>query len=113
MSSTGQKFQSDETTLDDVRGGLWGSEPTESHERSEAAIAEGRPESLNRSGLTYRTPADVRAIPHSQVERWIRDDNLPGPRFSPERWCQQVLQLVIDSAQHRLGMRTHGVKVTL
>ena len=53
MNRTGQKFQSDETTLDDVRGGLWGSEPTVSHERSEAAIAEGRPESLNGSGLTF------------------------------------------------------------
>ena len=68
---------------------------------------------MSSTGLTYRTPADVRAIPNGQIERWIREDSLPGPRFSPERWSQQVLQLVIDSAKHRLGMRTHGVRVDL
>jgi len=67
----------------------------------------------NSSGLVYRTPADVRAIPNAQIEQWIRDDSLPGPRFSSERRCQQVLALVVDSAKHRLGIRTHGVKVTL
>ena len=32
---------------------------------------------MNRTGLRYRTPADVRAIPNEQWEEWLRGETLP------------------------------------
>lgn len=39
---------------------------------------------MSSTGLRFRTPADVRAIPSSQWEEWIRAKVIPWEQFAPD-----------------------------
>lgn len=52
--------------------------------------------------LTYRTPADVRAIPNAQWERWHRDGTNPLPAFSAEASCQMALRYAMQGHARRI-----------
>lgn len=60
---------------------------------------------MNRTGLTYRTPADVRAIPHLQWEAWLRAEAVPFRAFAATAHVQEVLRTILDATQNRMGAR--------
>lgn len=61
---------------------------------------------MNRTGLVYRTPADVRAIPNQRWEAWLRGhEAFPGAAFSADRWVQHTLREVLNATERRLNTR--------
>jgi hypothetical protein len=57
---------------------------------------------MNPSGLTYRTPGDVRAIPNEQWGRWFTAGTNPLPLFSPDRHTQMCLRHVLKAHARRI-----------
>ena len=57
---------------------------------------------MNRTGLTYRTPADVRAIPNRQWERWICARAIPYHEFAAEKRTQQTMRSCAALAAKRV-----------
>jgi len=53
--------------------------------------------------ITYRTPADVRAIPNRQWEEWLREDAVPFRAFAPAAHCQMALRHVLKATQRRMA----------
>jgi len=65
------------------------------------------PANKTSTGLLYRTPADVRAIPNEQWERWLRGQEHVSPTaFSSEASCQMALRYVAKAHQRRIEART-------
>ncbi len=58
---------------------------------------------MSSTGLLYRTPADVRAIPNAQWERGHRDRFNPLPMFSAERRCQMALRYTMQAHVRRIA----------
>lgn len=56
----------------------------------------------NGSGLTYRTLADVRAIPNEQWGHWFTAGTNPLPLFSPDRHTQMCLRHVLKAHARRI-----------
>lgn len=57
---------------------------------------------MSSTGLRFRTPADVRAIPNAQWERWHRENVNPLPWFSAERRCQMALRYTMQAHVRRI-----------
>lgn len=56
-------------------------------------------------GMRYRTPADVRAIPNAQWERWVRGyESFPFSEFSSEWSVQKTVTTILDATERRLGL---------
>lgn len=56
---------------------------------------------MNRTGPTFRTPADVRAIPNATWDEWLSADAVPWTAFSPERWTQRTLREIVKATGRR------------
>lgn len=55
--------------------------------------------------VKYRTPADVRAIPNEQFERWVLGyDSFPFSEFSAALDVQDTLGFILDATCRRLGL---------
>lgn len=58
-----------------------------------------------RPSIRYRTPADVRAIPNQQFDRWVLGyESFPFSEFSAAGDVQETLGAVIDAACRRVGV---------
>lgn len=58
---------------------------------------------MSSTGPTFRTPADVRAVPNEQWEQWLRTDAVPFRAFACERWTQRALREVVNATGRRLA----------
>lgn len=53
--------------------------------------------------LRYRTPADVRAIPNGQWERWVLEhESFPFSGFSAERAVQKTVRTIFAATSRRV-----------
>lgn len=57
-----------------------------------------------RPGLRYRTPAEIRAIPNAQWERWLATDGVPWLSFAASADCQMALRYVLKAHMRRIGL---------
>ena len=59
-------------------------------------------EQRSTTGLTYRTPADVRAISNEQWGRWFTTGTNPLALFSPDLHTQMCLRHVLKATVRRI-----------
>lgn len=58
-----------------------------------------------RPSVKYRTPAEVRAIPNEQWDRWVLGyDSFSGLEFSAASDVQETLGFILDATCRRLGL---------
>lgn len=55
-----------------------------------------------RTHAMYRTPAEIRAIPNEQWERWLRQRSVPWTQFAATPDCQRTLKYVVKAARGRI-----------
>jgi hypothetical protein len=60
---------------------------------------------MSGTALRLRAPADVRAIPSDEWERWLEAGTVPFVMFSAERWTQRVLRDVLAATVCRMAAR--------
>lgn len=60
---------------------------------------------MSSTGQRFRTPADVRAIPNAQWERWHADGTNPFPLFSADQLTQRCLRHVVKAHLRRIEAR--------
>ena len=58
---------------------------------------------MSSTGPRFRTPADVRAIPNDQWERWISGvEACPPTAFSAEAGCQMTVRHLVKATLRRM-----------
>lgn len=61
---------------------------------------------MSSTGLKYRTPDEIRAIPNDQWERWLNGLEYVAPTaFSSEAKCQMTLRYVVKATRRRMDAR--------
>lgn len=63
---------------------------------------------MSSTGPRFRTPADVRAIPNDQWERWLRDNGVPFGAFAATFETQKTMRTLIEATRRRIVAKSRA-----